>query len=117
MKNEHDFLMINKTWRLINLSLNRKCLEDKWVFKFKKDSHEEILRYKTRWVIRDFEQQESVNYHETYALMIKSINYKIIFVIVVARDWKLEQMNIKTTFFLWKCERENSCETSHRIKR
>jgi hypothetical protein len=98
MKNEHDSLMINKTWKLVDLSLNRKCLEDKWVFKLKRNFHEEILRYKTRWVIRDFEQREDVNYHETYASMIKSISYKTIFVIVVARDWKLKQMNIKTTF-------------------
>ncbi len=98
MKNEHDFFMINKTWKLIDLSLNRKCLEDKWVFKFKRDFHEEILRYKTRWMIRDFEQRKSVNYHETYASMIKPMSYKIIFVIAVVRDWELEQMNIKTTF-------------------
>jgi hypothetical protein len=99
IKNEHDFFMINKTWRLIDLSLNRKSLEDKWIFKFKRNFHEEILRYKTRWVIRDFEQRKSVNYHETYASIIKSMSYKFIFVIAVVRNWKLEQMNIKTMFF------------------
>jgi hypothetical protein len=30
--------------------------------------------------------------------MIKSMNYKTMYVIIIINDWKIEQMNVKTTF-------------------
>jgi NDP-sugar pyrophosphorylase family protein len=61
MKNENNFLLINEIWTLINSFKNRRVLRDKWVYKIKKKEHDEILRYKTRWMIRDFEQIEKLN--------------------------------------------------------
>jgi hypothetical protein len=55
MKNENISLLINKTWTLINIFKNKRILRDKWVYKIKKEKRDEILRYKARWVIRDFE--------------------------------------------------------------
>jgi hypothetical protein len=98
MKNENKFLLINEIWTLINSSKNRRVLRDKWVYKIKKDEHDEILRYKTRWVIRDFEQIERLNYTKTFVSMIKSMNYKTMYVIIVVNDWKIEQMNVKIAF-------------------
>jgi hypothetical protein len=66
--------------------------------KSKKKEHDEILRYKTRWIIRDFEQIEKLNYTKTFVSMIKFMNYKTMYVIIVVNDWKFEQMNVKTVF-------------------
>jgi uncharacterized protein YqgQ len=55
MKNENNFLLINEIWTLINFLRNRRVFRDKWVYKIKKEEHDEILRYKTRWMIREFE--------------------------------------------------------------
>jgi hypothetical protein len=63
-----------------------------------KKKHDEILRYKTRWMIRKFEQIEKLNYTKTFVSMIKSMNYKTMYVIIIVNDWKIEQMNVKTTF-------------------
>jgi hypothetical protein len=98
MKNENKFLLINETWELTNSSKDRRVLRDKWVYKIKREKHDEILRYKARWVIRDFEQIERLNYTKTFASMIKSMSYKTMYVIIVVNDWKIEQMNVKTTF-------------------
>ncbi len=53
-------------------------------------------------MIRDFEQIEELNYTETFVSMIKSMNYKIMYVIIAVNDWKIEQMNVKTTFLYEK---------------
>jgi hypothetical protein len=98
MKNENNFFLINEIWTLINSLRNRRVLRDKWIYKIKKEEHDEILRYKTRWVIRKFEQVERLNYTKTFVSMIKSMNYKTMYVIIVVNDWKIEQMNVKTTF-------------------
>ncbi len=48
MKNENISLLINEIWTLINLLKDRRVLRDKWIYKIKKENHDEILRYKTR---------------------------------------------------------------------
>jgi hypothetical protein len=98
MKNENKFFLINEIWTLINSSKNRRVLRDKWVYKIKRDEHDEILRYKTRWMIRDFEQIEKLNYTKTFVSMIKSMSYKTMYVIIVVNDWEIEQMNVKIAF-------------------
>jgi hypothetical protein len=98
MKNENIFFLINDIWTLINSFRNRRVLRDKWIYKIKKKEHDEILRYKTRWMIREFEQIEKLNYTKTFVLMIKSMSYKTMYVIIVVNDWKIEQMNVKTVF-------------------
>jgi hypothetical protein len=98
MKNENKSLLINEIWILTNSFKNRRVLRDKWVYKIKRKKHDEILRYKTRWMIREFEQIERLNYTKTFVSMIKSMNYKTMYVIIIVNDWKIEQMNVKTTF-------------------
>jgi hypothetical protein len=98
MKNENNFFLINEIWTFVNSFRDRRVLRDKWVYKIKKEKHDEILRYKTRWVIREFEQVERLDYTKTFVSMIKSMSYKTMYVIIVVNDWKIEQMNVKTTF-------------------
>jgi hypothetical protein len=66
MKNENKSFLINEIWKLINFFKNRRILRDKWVYKIKRKKHDEILRYKTRWMIRDFEQIERLNYTKIF---------------------------------------------------
>jgi hypothetical protein len=106
MKNENKFLLINDIWKLINLFKNRWILRDKWVYKIKRKKHDEILRYKTRWVIRDFEQIEELNYTKIFVSRIKSMSYKTMYVITAINDWEIEQMNVKK-FFLYDKILEN----------
>jgi hypothetical protein len=98
MKNENKFLLINEIWTLTNSFKNRRVFRDKWVYKIKKKKHNEILRYKTRWVIRDFKQIEKLNYTKTFVSMIKSMNYKTMYIIIVVNNWEIEQMNVKIAF-------------------
>jgi hypothetical protein len=76
MKNENKSFLINKTWKLINSFRDRRVFRDKWVYKIKKEEHDEILRYKARWMIRDFKQIEELNYTKIFVSMIKSMSYK-----------------------------------------
>ena len=67
----------------------------------KKKINDEMIKYKTRWCVRNFEQREDFDYYEIFSTIIKFMNYKVIFVIVVANNWNIKQMNVKT-IFLWK---------------
>ncbi len=98
MKNENKFFLINEIWKLVNSFRDRRVLRGKWVYKIKREGHDEILRYKTRWVVRGFEQIEGLNYTKIFVSMIKSMSYKAMYVIIVVNDWEIEQMNVKTVF-------------------
>jgi hypothetical protein len=106
MRNENKFLLINEIWTLINFFKNRRVLRDKWVYKIKREKHDEILRYKTRSVICDFEQIKRLNYTKTFVSMIKSMSYKTMFVIIVVNDWKIKQMNVKIVFLYDKIHKK-----------
>ena len=98
MQNEFDFLMNNQTWKLTSLSRNRKVLEDKWIYKLKREINDDVIRHKARWVIRNFEQRENIDFNEIFALIVKSMSYKAVFAMIVVLNWKLKQMNVKIIF-------------------
>ena len=94
------FYKNNQIWILMNsASKNRKIFINKWIYKYKKNINEKIIRYKIRWYIQNFEQLKNFNYYKIFVSMIKFINYKVIFVIIVVNNWNIEQMNIKIVFF------------------
>ena len=70
----------------------------KWVYKHKRGLNGEILRYKSRWVVRGFEQREGLDYYETFASVVKPMSYKLLFAIAAANDLEIEQMDVKTAF-------------------
>lgn len=99
MQEEIDSINENKTWILTDLLIGTTAFNSKWVYKIKRGPNGEITRYKTQWVVRGFQQQEGIDYHETFASVVKPMSYKAIFAIAAARDWEVHQMDVKTAFF------------------
>ena len=79
MQDEYKSLMNNNTWYLIQTPSGAYILRGRWVYIVKRGLADEVTRYKTRWVIREFEQQKGRDYHNTFVLVIKLISYKTIF--------------------------------------
>ena len=76
-----------------------------------------MIKYKIRWCVREFEQMKNLNYHEIFSTVIKFMNYKIIFVIIVVNDWKIEQMNVKIVFFYENINEEIYVKMFHDYKK
>ncbi|KAJ3454188.1 hypothetical protein MRS44_018082 [Fusarium solani] len=106
MTAEIDSIKENGVYTLANLPPDRKALRGKWVFKLKRGANGEILRFKARYVVRGFEQQEGIDYNETFASVVKPMTYKAIFAIAAALDLELEQMDVKTAFLYGKIDEE-----------
>ena len=84
---------------------NQHVLTGKWVFKHKRDINGNIKKYNTRWVRRGFQQQEGVDYFETYAFIVKSAINKALFAITAHKCVHSHQYNAITVFLnsqLWK---------------
>ena len=75
-----------------------RILSSRMVYKIKKDLKGQILKFKARWCARGFEQSYGVNFHDTYASVVKSMSYKALFAIIAKHDLEAEQMDIVTAF-------------------
>ena len=106
MQEKFDSLIENKTWGLSATPSNRTTLGGKWVFKLKRGPEGEITRFKAQWVVKGFQQQEGIDYNQTFASVVKPMSYKSIFAIAAVRDWEMEQMDVWTAFLYGDIEEE-----------
>nr|GEW15256.1 copia protein [Tanacetum cinerariifolium] len=70
----------------------------KWVFRSKLDENGIVSRYKARLVAQEYNQQEGIDYDETYALVARLESIRILLAYVCTLDFKLFQMDIKSAF-------------------
>jgi hypothetical protein len=113
MLEEVNSLNQNKTWELVDPPKDRRILSGKWVFKLKRGPHGEVIRYKSRWVVRGFTQEEGIDYDETFASVVKPMSYKALFAIAAALDLEIEQMDVKTAFLYGYIDHEIYVEQPH----
>ena len=65
---------------------------------FTRDSNGKIIRYKTRWVVQGFRRQYGVDFDKTYASIVKSNSYKVLFAIATFFGWPVDHMDFITAF-------------------
>ena len=83
---------------LIELPEAVKPIGCKWIFKTKRDSKGNIVRYKARLVAKGFTQKEGIDYKETFSPVSSKDSFRIIMALVAHYDLELHQMDIKTMF-------------------
>jgi hypothetical protein len=108
MDDEVQSLHDNNTWILRERARinGRRVLRGKWVFKLKRGPDGSIQKYKARWVVRGFEQEEGTDYTDTFAAVVKPMSYKALFAIAAAMDYEIEQMDVKTAFLYGEVEED-----------
>jgi hypothetical protein len=100
-----DSLISNGTWSLIDPPANRSVLKGRWVFKYKRGPSGDVLRYKARWVVKGYEQQQGIDCHETFASVVKPMSHKALFAIAAALDLEIKRMDV--TAFLYGAVQED----------
>ncbi|GJS12374.1 copia protein [Tanacetum coccineum] len=70
----------------------------KWVFRNKLDENGVVSRNKARLVAQGYNQQEGIDYDETYAPVARLESIRILLAYACALDFKLFQMDIKSAF-------------------
>lgn len=99
MRDEIKSILTNKTWKLVpKPNDGSKVIQGRWVYRTKSNADGQIVKYKSRWVVRGFQQEEGHNYTDTFACVVKPMSYKILFSIAAAQNMDIEQMDVKTAF-------------------
>ncbi|GJZ69127.1 retrovirus-related pol polyprotein from transposon TNT 1-94 [Tanacetum coccineum] len=88
----------NDVWELVPQPRNMTIIETKWVFRNKLDENGVISRNKARLVSQGYNQQEGIDYDETYAPVARLESIRILLAYACALDFKLFQMDVKSAF-------------------
>ncbi|GKA63505.1 retrovirus-related pol polyprotein from transposon TNT 1-94 [Tanacetum coccineum] len=78
--------------------MNMTTIATKWVFRNKLDENGVVSRNKARLVAQGYNQQEGIDYDETYALVARLESIRILLAYACALDFKLFQMDVKSAF-------------------
>ena len=106
MNEELQALELNNTWQVVTLPKDRKPLGCKWVFKLKRKADGSIERYKARLVAKGFNQQEGVDFLDTYSPVAKMVTVKMLLTIAAQRNWPLFQLDVNNAFLNGDLEEE-----------
>lgn len=98
MESEYNSLMQNGTWILIEKPTNQRVIDNKWVFKVKKNPDDTVDRYKARLVCRGFNQEHRIDYMETFAPVVRFDSLRTILAIAAKKKMHMLQFDIKTAF-------------------
>src|SRR4051812_25370743 len=88
----------NQVWTLVDLPDGRKAVENKWIFKNKKDADGNITVYKARLVAKGFRQIQGVDYDEIFSPVVNLKSVRILLAIAAFFDYEIWQMDVKTSF-------------------
>jgi Reverse transcriptase (RNA-dependent DNA polymerase) len=83
MAQELDALAKNQTWDLVTPPLNSNIIGCKWIFKIKKRADGTILRYKSCLVAKEYNQEEGLDYYETFSPVVKPTTICVVLTIAL----------------------------------
>lgn len=98
MREEYNSLVKNCTWKLVDRPVGQRIVDNRWVFKVKRNTDDSIERYKARLVARGFTQEYGVNYFETFSPVVRFTSIRIILAIAAKRKMHMKQFDVKTAF-------------------
>ena len=98
MANEARSLAENETWELCDLPEGRQAIDNRWVYKVKRNSTGEVEKYKARLVIKGFSQVHGVDYDETYSPVARYSSIRLLLAKAAKYNLIVHQMDAVTAF-------------------
>ena len=98
MRREFDALLANNTWSLCPRPSHTHVVRNKWVYKLKRHPDDNIDRYKARLVAKGFEQIPSIDYFDTFSLVVKPTTIRLILSLAVSFKWNIWQLDVSNAF-------------------
>ncbi|GJT19985.1 retrovirus-related pol polyprotein from transposon TNT 1-94 [Tanacetum coccineum] len=97
-QNQSNFFSFISTIEPKNMNEALRDERTKWVFRNKLDENGIVSRNKARLVAQGYNQQEGIDYDETYAPVARLESIRILLAYACALDFKLFQMDVKSAF-------------------
>ncbi|GJS90380.1 retrovirus-related pol polyprotein from transposon TNT 1-94 [Tanacetum coccineum] len=98
MQEELNQFIANDVWELVPQPRNITIIRTKWVFRNKLDENGIVSRNKARLVAQGYNQQEGIDYDETYAPIARLKSIRILLAYACTLDFKLFQKDVISAF-------------------
>ncbi|GJV76974.1 retrovirus-related pol polyprotein from transposon TNT 1-94 [Tanacetum coccineum] len=98
MQEELNQFIANDVWELVPQPKNMTIIGTKWVFRNKLDENGIVSRNKARLVAQGYNQQEGIDYDETYSSVARLESIRMLLAYACALDFKLFKMDVKSAF-------------------
>jgi Reverse transcriptase (RNA-dependent DNA polymerase) len=98
IQDEMKFLHENSTFKLVKLSRDKKMLKNKWVYWVKSKDQEAKPRYKTRLVMKGFDQKKGVDFEKKNSPVVKISSSPVVLGLAASLDLKIKQLDVKIVF-------------------
>eukprot|EP00253_Pinus_taeda_P003056 PITA_03056 len=106
MVDEMTSLHKNEAWDLVEFPAGRKPNGNKWAFKKKMNVERKVEKYKDRLVEKDYSQVVGIYFGDIFSPVANVAFIRLILSNVVASDFEVEQMDVKTSFLHGDLEEE-----------
>ena len=91
----------NEVWELGPRPNNQSVIGTKWVYRNKMDENGIIIINKVRLVAQECNQQEGIDYEETFAPVARLEAIRMLLDFACHKNFILYQMDVKSVFFKW----------------
>ena len=98
MHDELNQFKRNEFWELVPRPSKTNIIGTKWVLKNKLDEHGLITSNKARLVVKGYNQQQDIDFGETYAPIVRLEVVRLLVAFACIIDLKLYQMDGKVLF-------------------
>ena len=86
------------TWEVVDVLEGVNIVGSKWVFKAKKDTAGNVVRYEARLIAQGFSQVPGINYFDTFVPVARLASIRTVLVFVAAEDYETGQIDIKLAY-------------------
>jgi Reverse transcriptase (RNA-dependent DNA polymerase) len=86
------------TWRVVALPEGVKPVTSRWVNIDKYGPDRQLIKHKSRLVAKGFQQEEGIDYEETFASVVKPASTRILLALAAILSWPIHQGDVKTAF-------------------
>nr|GEW40067.1 retrovirus-related Pol polyprotein from transposon TNT 1-94 [Tanacetum cinerariifolium] len=93
----HQFIRLD-VWELVLSSNGIKSVTLKWLFKNKHDEENTVIRNKTRLVVRGYQQEEGIDFEESFAAVARMEAIRIFLAYTTHKGFTMYQIDVKTAF-------------------
>ena len=91
-------LLAEGTWELVPCPPGRKPIKSKWVYRIKRDSAGNVIKYKGRLCACGYSQIHGLDYHDVYSPVIRAEAVKLLLAIAASQDMEVHQMDVVGAF-------------------
>lgn len=106
MEKELEAVERNKTWELTTLPPGHMPIGLKWVYKLKKDTSGNVVKYKARIVAKGYVQRRGIDFEEIFAPVTRLETVRLLLALAAKNKWEVHHLDVKTAFLNGEIEEE-----------